>query len=125
MAAGWSSSSRTAPPWCRTWLSSSQGHGPQASGAAERHRGGQGADFFDDQADDCRSQWRDTITDFRGGRGDRLGLNAILDGTNPFANPGWTFIDAQRFTATGQAELRFTRAGWLLGVTTFNTDWIS
>lgn len=108
---------------------------------SDRLSGGESADFFTYQAVDCRRNWADTITDFQGSRGDRLGLNAILDGDNPFDNPGWTFIGSQRFSDTGVPELRFTRAGWLLGdtngdgraelkihllgVQTFNPDWIS
>ena len=62
-------------------------------------------------------------------------------GHRDFPDLGWTFIGSQRFSATGVPELRFTRAGWLLGdtngdgcavlkihllgVQTFNPDWIS
>ena len=101
--------------------------------------GGEGADFYSYQREDCRAAWRDLITDFDGQAGDRLGLTAILDGKNPFKNPGWTFIKAEPFSGSGP-ELRFQN-GWLLGdadgnaeadlrirlegVTSFDPNWIS
>jgi hypothetical protein len=113
------------------WIAGGQG--------SDRLSGDRGADFFAYGAEDCRGPWQDTITDFRGWEGDRLGLNAILDGTNPFENPGWTFIGARPFTA-GQPELRF-RQQWLegdangdgrwdlriqlQGVRSFDPQWIS
>ncbi len=113
------------------WIAGGQG--------SDRLSGDRGADFFAYGAEDCRRPWQDTITDFRGREGDRLGLNAILDGTTPFENPGWTFIGARPFTA-GQPELRF-RQQWLegdangdgrwdlriqlQGVRSFDPQWIS
>lgn len=83
---------------------------------SDRLSGGRNADFFAYQAKDLSSRrWRDKITDFNGSDGDRLGLNAVLDGIDPFNNPGWDFIGSQRFSDTGVAELRFTGDGWLLG----------
>ena len=115
------------------WISGGEG--------SDRLSGGQGADFFAYRAQDCDRRWQDTITDFRGNQGDRLGLNAVLDGSDPFANPGWNFIGGQTFTAVGQAQLRFISCGWLLGdrdgdgqadlriqlvgVKSFDTRWIS
>ncbi|MFM7652548.1 MAG: SGNH/GDSL hydrolase family protein [Vulcanococcus sp.] len=82
---------------------------------SDRLSGGGDADFFAYQAEDVSRRWRDTITDFNASEGDRLGLNAVLDGIDPYANSGWDFIGSQRFSETGVAELRFTRGGWLLG----------
>lgn len=121
-------------------LSGGKGNDWLAGGAgSDRLSGGKGADFFAYVAEDCRRPWQDIITDFRGQEGDRLGLNAVLDGTDPFANPGWTFIGAKPFTA-GQPELRF-RQQWLegdangdgrwdlriqlQGVRSFDPQWIS
>lgn len=121
-------------------LSGGKGNDWLAGGAgSDRLSGGKGADFFAYGAEDCRRPWQDIITDFRGQEGDRLGLNAVLDGTDPFANPGWTFIGAKPFTA-GQPELRF-RQQWLegdangdgrwdlriqlQGVRSFDPQWIS
>lgn len=115
------------------WIAGGEGN--------DRLSGGRDADFFAYQAEDARHRWRDTITDFQGSKGDRLGITAVLDGNDPFNNPGWTFIGAQRFSGTGVAELRFTSEGWLrgdangdgradlriqlLGVQRFDTVWIS
>ena len=101
--------------------------------------GGTGKDFFSWQASDVSRLWRDTIIDFNGLEGDRLGIDAVLDGPNPFANPGWNYIGSEAFTGAA-AELRFAGGHLLgdvdgdgkadlrihlLGVSTFNSDWIS
>jgi Ca2+-binding RTX toxin-like protein len=101
--------------------------------------GGTGKDFFSYQASDVSSLWRDTITDFNGLDGDRLGIDAVLDGSDPFANRGWNYIGSEAFTGA-EAELRFAGGHLLgdvdgdgqadlrihlLGVSTFNSDWIS
>ena len=101
--------------------------------------GGKGADFYAWEATDVNSGWLDTITDFQGAYGDRLGITAILDKDNPFDNPGWTYIGNNNFTNTA-AELRFSDGFLtgdvdgdgmadlkirLLGVSTFSTNWIS
>ena len=101
--------------------------------------GGTGKDFFSYQASDVSSLWRDTITDFNGLDGDRLGIDAVLDGSDPFANPGWNYIGSGAFTGAA-AELRFAGGHLLgdvdgdgkadlrihlLGVSTFNSEWIS
>lgn len=80
------------------WLSGGRG--------SDTLTGGRDADFFAYELRDVRASWRDVITDFNSAEGDRLGLTAILDGSDPFANPGWTFLGAQPFTGSG-AELRF------------------
>lgn len=113
------------------WLQGGQG--------SDRLSGGQGADFFAYQSKDASSRWRDTITDFRGRRGDRLGITAVLDGKDPFANPGWDYIGSRPFS-DAPAELRFANGRLLgdvdgdgqadlriqlLGVTNFNPNWIS
>ncbi len=106
---------------------------------SDRLSGGSSADFFSWDAKDVKSSWVDTITDFCGKQGDRLGINAILDGDNPFNNKGWDFIGQQEFTGVA-AELRFQKS-WLLGdvdgdgtadlrihllgVKSFETSWIS
>ena len=101
--------------------------------------GGTGKDFFSWQASDVSRLWRDTIIDFNGLDGDRLGIDAVLDGPNPFANPGWNHIGSGAFTGAA-AELRFAGGHLLgdvdgdgqadlrihlLGVSTFNHEWIS
>jgi len=101
--------------------------------------GGTGKDFFSWQASDVSRLWRDTIIDFNGLDGDRLGIDAVLDGSDPFANPGWNYIGSEAFTGAA-AELRFAGGHLLgdvdgdgkadlrihlLGVSTFNSDWIS
>jgi hypothetical protein len=101
--------------------------------------GGKGADFFAWEGADVNSAWLDTITDFQGGNGDRLGLTSILDKDNPFDNLGWTFIGNKNFTNTA-AQLRFSNGFLtgdvdgdstadlnikLLGISYFSTDWIS
>ena len=113
------------------WLQGGQG--------SDRLSGGRGADFFSYQNNDASSRWRDTITDFNGRQGDRLGITAVLDGKDPFANPGWEYIGSSPFS-DAPAELRFANGRLqgdvdgdgkadlriqLLGVTTFNPDWIS
>ena len=113
------------------WLQGGQG--------SDRLRGGVGADFFSYQTKDASSRWRDTITDFDCRQGDRLGIIAVLDGKDPFANPGWEYIGSASFNGAA-AELRFADGRLqgdvdgdgkadlriqLLGVTTFNPDWIS
>ena len=111
----------------------------QGGEGSDRMQGGKGADFFAWEAKDAKSHWQDTITDFQGKQGDRLGITAILDGDDPFANPGWTYIGNHKFTGSA-AELRFS-GGWLQGdvdgdrradlrialphVAVFNPDWIS
>jgi hypothetical protein len=101
--------------------------------------GGTGADFFSYQSNDASSRWLDTITDFNGQQGDRLGIIAVLDGEDPFANPGWEYIGSSAFSGAA-AELRFADGHLqgdvdgdgkadlrihLLGVNTFNQNWIS
>jgi hypothetical protein len=101
--------------------------------------GGKGKDFFSWQASDVSRLWRDTIIDFNGLEGDRLGIDAVLDGSDPFANRGWNYIGSEAFTGAA-AELRFAGGHLLgdvdgdgkadlrihlLGVSTFNSDWIS
>ena len=101
--------------------------------------GGKGADFFAWEASDVNSAWLDTITDFQGANGDRLGITAILDKDNPFDNSGWTYIGNKNFTNTA-AQLRFSNGFLsgdvdgdgiadlnikLLGVSNFSSDWIS
>jgi len=113
------------------WLQGGQG--------SDRLSGGEGADFFSYQINDASSRWRDTITDFDGQRGDRLGITAVLDGEDPFANPGWKYIGSSAFSGAA-AELRFANGHLqgdvdgdrkadllihLLGVNTFNPNWIS
>ena len=113
------------------WLQGGQG--------SDRLSGGKGADFFSYQADDVSSRWQDTITDFNSGQGDRLGITAVLDGTDPFSNPGWDYIGSSRFSQAA-AELRFADGHLqgdvdgdgkadlliqLLGVSRFNPNWIS
>lgn len=118
------------------------GHGNDyiAGGQGSDHMsGGDGADFFAYQGTDAQGRWRDRITDFKGGKGDRLGITAVLDGTDPFANQGWTYIGSERFTGVS-GQLRFAD-GWLrgdvdgdgraellvqlAGVSTFSMDWVS
>jgi hypothetical protein len=101
--------------------------------------GGKGADFFAWEGADINSGWLDTITDFQGANGDRLGITAILDKGNPFDNLGWTFIGEKNFSNTA-GQLRFSNGFLtgdvdgdstadlnvkLLGVSYFSTDWIS
>ena len=101
--------------------------------------GGKGKDFFSWQASDVSRLWRDTIIDFNGLEGDRLGIDAVLDGSDPFANRGWNYIGSEAFTGAA-AELRFAGGHLLgdvdgdgkadlrihlLGVSTFKSDWIS
>lgn len=101
--------------------------------------GGKGADFFAWEGADVNSGWLDTITDFQGANGDRLGITAILDKSNPFDNLGWTFIGDKNFSNTA-GQLRFSNGFLtgdvdgdstadlnikLLGVSYFSTDWIS
>lgn len=115
----------------KDWLQGGEG--------SDRMTGGKGADFFAWEAKDAKSSWRDTITDFQGNKGDRLGITAILDGDNPFENPGWNYIDKHAFTGS-TAELRFFGGClqgdvdgdrqadlniWLPHVAVFNQDWIS
>lgn len=111
----------------------------QGSEGSDRLTGNAGADFFSYRRQDALARWRDTITDFQGRLGDRLGITAVLDGEDPFTNPGWTYIHAKRFQGT-PGELRFSD-GWLrgdvdgdgnadlkiqlLGVTDFKQGWIS
>jgi hypothetical protein len=113
------------------WLQGGQG--------SDRLIGGKGKDFFSWQACDVSRLWRDTIIDFNGLEGDRLGIDAVLDGSDPFANRGWNYIGSEAFTGAA-AELRFAGGHLLgdvdgdgkadlrihlLGVSTFNSDWIS
>ena len=115
----------------KDWLQGGEG--------SDRMTGGKGADFFAWEARDVKRSWKDTITDFQGNKGDRLGITAILDGDNPFDNPGWDYIGKHAFTGSA-AELRFfggllqgdvdgdRQADlniWLPHVTVFNQAWIS
>lgn len=101
--------------------------------------GGTGKDFFSYQANDVSSLWQDKIIDFNGLEGDRLGITAVLDGEDPFANTGWDYIDSKPFSEAA-AELRFANGHLLgdvdgdgkadlriqlVGINTFNPDWIS
>ncbi|MFO7629179.1 MAG: hypothetical protein R6W06_06630 [Prochlorococcaceae cyanobacterium] len=95
------------------WISGGKG--------SDELTGGKGADFFAYQASDIRRSWQDRITDFDAEQGDRLGLNAILDADDPFANPGWAFIGSQAFSGS-QPELRFS-SGWLKGDSNGDGRW--
>ena len=101
--------------------------------------GGTGKDFFSYQANDVSSLWQDKIIDFNGLEGDRLGITAVLDGEDPFANTGWDYIGSKPFSEAA-AELRFANGHLLgdvdgdgkadlriqlVGINTFNPDWIS
>jgi Ca2+-binding RTX toxin-like protein len=111
----------------------------QGGEGSDRLTGGRDADFFAWEARDANGAWTDRITDFRGNDGDRLGINAVLDGDNPFLNPGWTYIGQEQFSGAA-AELRFSdgllqgdvngdRTSDLniqmLNVNNFNPSWIS
>ncbi len=88
-------------------LSGAQGNDRLQGGqGSDRFSGGKGADFFSYQTKDASSRWRDTITDFHGRRGDWLGITAVLDSKDPFANPGWDYIGSRPFSDAA-AELRF------------------
>ena len=105
----------------------------------DRLSGGKRADFFSYQTKIASSRWQDTTTNFLGRRSDRLGIPAVLDGKDPFANPGWNYIGSKPFS-DAPTELRFAhghlqgdvdgdgKAGLpiqLLGVSSFNPNWIS
>ena len=111
----------------------------QGGEGSDRLTGGRDADFFAWEARDANGAWTDRITDFRGNDGDRLGINAVLDGDNPFLNPGWTYIGQEQFSGAA-AELRFSNGLLqgdvngdrtsdlniqMLNVNNFNPSWIS
>lgn len=102
--------------------------------------GGSGADFFSFGLQDANGS-RDVITDFQPGRGDRLGLSAVMAESrmDPFDTQGWVFIGNAQFSRV-IGQLRFAsgvlsgdvdgdaRADLSLalpGITTFSTSWIS
>ncbi|MEO1002566.1 MAG: SGNH/GDSL hydrolase family protein [Cyanobacteria bacterium J06638_7] len=105
----------------------------------DRMEGGRGADAFLWRRGDLSGRPLDRIDDFNGGKGDRLAITALLDGDDPFANKGWRFIGADRFSGrarelrfsdgllkgdvngNGRAELRLR----LAGVQSFSPDWIA
>jgi hypothetical protein len=69
-------------------------------------RGGGGRDFFFFTSQDANGEDRDVIVDFKGKKGDRLGIATVASTTGLFGESGWTFIGSETFT--GQAgELRF------------------
>ncbi|MCX5949416.1 MAG: SGNH/GDSL hydrolase family protein [Cyanobacteria bacterium] len=115
----------------RDWLQGGEG--------SDRLTGGLDADFFAWEARDADGAWTDKITDFKGNDGDRLGINAVLDGDNPFQNQGWTYIGRAQFSGAA-AELRFSNGLLqgdvngdrtsdlniqMLNVNNFNPSWIS
>ena len=73
----------------------------------DRMKGGAGADVFRWSRSDLRGRPVDVIDDFNGGEGDRLAITAVLDGNNPFANPGWRAIRSGGFSGRAR-ELRFS-----------------
>jgi len=111
----------------------------QGGEGSDRLTGGRDADFFAWEARDADGAWTDTITDFSAREGDRLGINAVLDGVNPFLNRGWTYIGQEQFSGAA-AELRFSNGLLqgdvngdrtsdlniqMLNVNNFNPSWIS
>jgi Ca2+-binding RTX toxin-like protein len=102
-------------------------------------RGGGGADFFLFTSKDANGDDRDVIVDFKGKKGDRLGISTVNSATGLFGESGWTYIGSASFTGqTG--ELRFSNETLkgdingdgiadlkirLEGVSVFQQNWIS
>jgi lysophospholipase L1-like esterase len=105
----------------------------------DRMRSGSGATVFAWRSGDLQGRPLDVVERFNGQNGDRLAINSLLDGNNPFANPGWRFMGSRAFSRR-PGELRF-QGGVLLGdvsgngsadlrvqlpgVNSFSPDWLS